>query len=37
MKQHQKSCTKAKNVIGTGKRRKTLNGVKPIENINKNL
>ena len=28
---------KGKNVIGTGKGRKTLNGVKSIENTNRNL
>ena len=35
MKYHQKLCIKAKKVINRGKRRKTLNEVKPVKNINK--
>ena len=37
MKQNQKPYTKTKKVINRGKRSKTLSGVKPVENINKNL
>ena len=33
----EKPCTKTKRVIDRGKRSKTLNEVKPIENISKNL
>ena len=37
MKQTQKPCTKIKKVSDRGKRSKTLNGVKPVKNINKTL
>ena len=37
MKYHQKLCIKAKKVINRGKRRKTLNEVKPVKDINKDL
>ena len=35
MKENKKSCAKTKKVIETGKRSKTLNEVKPVENIRK--
>ena len=36
MKQHQKLCTETKAMINTGKRSKTSNEAKPVDNINKN-
>ena len=36
MKQNQKPCTMTKKVIDTGKRRKTLHEVKPVENTSNN-
>ena len=36
MKKHQKPCIKTKDVIDRRKRIKTLNNVKPVENVNKN-
>ena len=37
MKQNQKPCAKTKEVIDRGKRIKTVNEVKPVKNISKNL
>ena len=37
MKQNQKPYTKTKKVINREKRSNILSGVKPVENINKNL
>ena len=37
MKLNQKPCTKTKKVIDRGKRSEIMSGVKPVENISKNL